>query len=438
MKMFGNKRGGRAGIKDKAGPSGKKGPNRKGKRTLIIVAAALLVIVLGVWATWSSYVKPPERTPPGDGDAQADGTEQTPDAEGNTPTPPPEYKKGVYTVLLAGTDEADYNADVIMVATFDTEAGTVNVLSIPRDTMIDVDRSNKKINASYGVGKSETGDQAGGAEALKKAIGTVIGFEPDYCCIVQFEGFSAIVDKLGGVEFDVPYNMHKSDPYINVSKGLQVVDGEKALQIVRFRDYTQGDLTRIAVAQAFLKATAKQMLSLKNVTKIPDLVGTIYDYMYTDLTTGSMIWFGTQLMKINEEDINFYTLPTTMGSYNGQSYLYVDEEAALDMVNETVNPLEKPITSDDISIVRLVSYKTPAPSPKSTPDDTEPSPDASPAQTPTSSPQPSVSGSPTPPPTSSPGASPVISPSPTPTPSPSPTSSLSPSAPAVGATPEAE
>ncbi len=72
------------------------------------------------------------------------------------PTPGGGYKDDFYTVLLIGTDEADYNADVIMVAAFDKKNGKVNVLSVPRDTMVNVSRTNKKINASYGVGKSKT------------------------------------------------------------------------------------------------------------------------------------------------------------------------------------------------------------------------------------------------------------------------------------------
>jgi hypothetical protein len=63
-------------------------------------------------------------------------------------------------------------------------------------------------------------------------------------------------------------------------------------------------------------------------------------------------------MGLEDENINFYTLPTTSGSYNGQSYLYADEEGTLELVNETVNPLSREITSEDVDIIKTTSYSS--------------------------------------------------------------------------------
>jgi LCP family protein required for cell wall assembly len=261
-----------------------------------------------------------------------------------------------------GTDEADYNADVIMVAAFDKKNGKLNVLSIPRDTMVDVTRSNKKINACYGVGKSDTNKVSDGVAGISKALKTVIGFAPDYYCVIKFEGFQKLVDAIGGVTYNVEQNLVKTDgpPYINIKKGLQKLNGEQALNLVRFRGYPTGDLKRIETAQGFIKATMKQVLTIQNVPKIPELAGIVSQNLSSNLSAGEMIWFATEINKLDKDnDIKFQTVPIAgMGSYNGQSYVYADAEGTVELVNETVNPFVKPITEDNLDIIRESGSKS--------------------------------------------------------------------------------
>ncbi|MBR2894166.1 MAG: LCP family protein, partial [Oscillospiraceae bacterium] len=101
-------------------------------------------------------------------------------------------KEGVYTFLLVGTDKGDGNTDTIMVASYDTVKQTVNVMSIPRDTMINESWDIKKINSVY----SRTGSSI---DALSNRVKKLIGFKPDFYVKVDLSMFVELVDLVGGV-----------------------------------------------------------------------------------------------------------------------------------------------------------------------------------------------------------------------------------------------
>lgn len=102
-----------------------------------------------------------------------------------------------------------------------------------------------------------------------------LGIPVDYTVSVNLKGFTALVDAIGGVDFDVPINMDYDDPIQNLSihfkKGVQHLSGADALRVVRFRHNNDGsgygseDLGRMATQQKFLKAVAKKMLSAGNI-----------------------------------------------------------------------------------------------------------------------------------------------------------------------------
>ena len=109
-----------------------------------------------------------------------------------------------------------------------------------RDSSWDI----KKINSVY----SRYNDGIG---ALKKQVKTLVGFTPDFYVKVDLEMFVELVDLVGGVEFYVPQDMNYDDPWqdlhIHLEEGLQVLDGEKAMELVRFRRYSEGDIKRVEV-----------------------------------------------------------------------------------------------------------------------------------------------------------------------------------------------
>ncbi|MDR1158554.1 MAG: LCP family protein [Oscillospiraceae bacterium] len=344
-------------------------------RWLIPSGAALAGLVLaGCLYLANSVITPPERgqmePEPLPQDPVSDGVTSapTPSPGAVTPRPvtPEGRREGVYTIILAGTDMDDYHTDVLMVAALDTVKGELNVLAIPRDTQVAVRRANKKINAAWGVGMNARSEDkservAGAIGQLRTELKTVIGFVPDAYAVVDLKGFVRLVDAMNGVEFDVPQDMHYSDPsqnlYVNLKKGRQTLNGDKAIQLVRFRStYAEGDLKRVEVQQAFLTEAFKQLISVKHIFKLPEFAAIAQENLRTDLSLGQMIWFGQELLKLEEDSITFYTLPgDPRAFYQGVNYVLVYRDEALKLINETINPFTKDIAAENVNISRLRS-----------------------------------------------------------------------------------
>jgi LCP family protein required for cell wall assembly len=243
-----------------------------------------------------------------------------------------------------------------MVGRFDSKKQEMNIVSIPRDTCANVYYgyvSSKKISAVYGIG--------GGIDALMEAVSDMVGFNIDSYIIVNIKAFTALVDTLGGVYFDIPYNMNYDDPtqdlYIHFKSGYQYLTGADAVKVVRWRQNSDGtvygDIERINIQQNFLKTVAKQCMSLSNIlTKFDDYLNIFKTYVNTDMTINNLAWYGQNFLKLKTEDIKFYTMPSKYNdSIKGFSYgtLYTDEWVK--MVNDYLNPYEEDITESDMNII---------------------------------------------------------------------------------------
>ena len=253
-----------------------------------------------------------------------------------------DHREGVFTTLVVGTDAASRSTDTIMLATFDTEAKKMNILSIPRDTIVNVKRATKKINAAYALSD-------GDIHALYDEVESVTGIRPDRYVLVTVDAFVELIDSIGGVEVDVPIDMKYSDQTqdltIDIKKGLQTLDGYDSMGFMRYRaTYVDGDLGRIKVQHTFIEALIKKLLTPATFARIPELAQIILDNLETDLTLGNEIWLGRQILSMNlETDVNMYTLPGHAEYYNGLSYYFTDEQEALALINEYYNPYTTPI-----------------------------------------------------------------------------------------------
>ena len=177
----------------------------------------------------------------------------------------------------------------------------------------------------------------------------------DNCVVVYLQAVEDAVDAIGGVEFDVPERMYYSDPYqdlyIDIAPGLQVLDGKNALKLCRFRStYGQGDLKRIEVQHDFLKAMASQMIQ-KGISNLPKLVEIIYNDVDTDLSPGNIAWFASQFLKSKDSDIVFQTAPNNSSGINNISFVGLDVNAWLEMVNSSINPYKDDVTVGNVNIL---------------------------------------------------------------------------------------
>ena len=233
-----------------------------------------------------------------------------------------------FNVLLVGVDKVSESTDVLMLLNVDTQELTVNISSIYRDTRVNYDGYYCKINSVYKRAGRDIGETI-------KAVKEITGAPVNYYLMVDLEGFEYIVDELGGVDFYVPQDMYYSDPeqnlYINLKEGLQHLDGDKAMQLVRFRKYLQGDVQRANVQQDFITSLIEQKLNAGMVAKVPELFYEFSDYIKTNVTAGVITSNIKLLKKMQDCTITHYEMPGEGGYVGVVSYFLQYEDEIYDM-----------------------------------------------------------------------------------------------------------
>lgn len=233
-------------------------------------------------------------------------------------------------ILALGVDQESGNTDTIIVATVDFEKKAVYALSIPRDTRADIPGHRTfKVNAAYAWG---------GLETAKQTVENLLGITIDRVVLVRLEGFKRIVDLLGGVEIDIEKDMHyvdrKQKLYIHLKKGYRLLDGEKAMQYVRFRHDPLGDLGRIQRQQKFLKALAAKMFQWQEIDKLPELTRQIMEQIETDMTTREVLHLARFGKDLPPERIFMGVLPGQPQNIDGLSYYIPDETRVTHALDE--------------------------------------------------------------------------------------------------------
>ena len=251
------------------------------------------------------------------------------------------------TFLIVGKDRVALNTDVMILISLKEESGnyTANILQVPRDTYNRISY-NGKINAVYSKyydqsnAKDDVGKITDGMEGLVETLETNWCMKIDYWAIMDLEGFSDIVDGIGGVSMYVPFDMYYSDAsaepplLIDLKEGRQTLNGDQAEQFIRFRKgYLTGDLGRMDATKLFLTAffcSMRQELSITNPTALTNTVSTLLTYVTSDLDAGNAVYYLKKVLKLNLEDITFLSMPgnsvTTTASYytinrNGLYYI---------------------------------------------------------------------------------------------------------------------
>ncbi len=264
-------------------------------------------------------------------------------------------------VAVMGTDKEGMRTDVLFVVHFDSKTGKLGVLSVPRDTrvkitneMYDYLRENNKYIPTGRVCKiNEVHSYSYNKNDLKKRnelsvlqLEELLGISIDNYVKVSIEGFRNIVDAIGGVEVDVPENMDYDDPvqdlHIHVKRGVQLLDGEHAEMLVRYRSYAQGDVARVQVQQLFLKEFGKKVTSTDTIIKnLPSLINTLYKDIDTDFTLSDCLKYANYISDVDMGKVEMETLPGN-GEYVGNvSYFLADEE-------EIPNAVRRIFYSDDL------------------------------------------------------------------------------------------
>jgi len=250
-------------------------------------------------------------------------------------------------ILIVGVDAKDTNAsegartDTIMLATFNPTSKLLDIISIPRDTRVKIAgrKGEDKINHAYAFG------------GIENAIETVEGFlnvKINYYVKVDYKGLIKLVDDIGGIEIDVPMDMKYNDPYsdppikIDLKKGKQVLDSNKALQFVRFRKgYSDQDLGRINAQHAFMAALADKLLSPLTIFRLPKLLETFSSYVETDMPMSAITAYGIKGVSMKKEYISMSTIPGEPKLMNGVWYYIPDMKATNILITEVFNNINR-------------------------------------------------------------------------------------------------
>lgn len=271
-------------------------------------------------------------------------------------------REGVFSLLICATDEEEKRTDSMMLLVFDTKNKKANILNIPRDSLVDCDRTGagRKINAAYAYGVDEMMDE----------VSTVIGFRPDKYLVANFDAIAKIVDAVGGVDYDVPFDMSyhdaSQDLSIEFKKGEQHLNGKQVVEYLRWRHnddgtgYDDGDIGRVTKLQDFLVTVGGAVLQPSNILKIPEIASAVTENVKTDLSTSQILWIGMQGMKMDmKQDVKMETLygDSARVNFGLDIWFYIlDEDMIIDQINKSFNPYTDKLTEDDFDIVTPKTY----------------------------------------------------------------------------------
>lgn len=275
--------------------------------------------------------------------------------------------KNRVSLLLVGadqrTDEEKFNTDSIILATIDPAGPRISMLSIPRDTRVSLPgHPNIKINAVAPLSDFNS---------LQKVVSELTGVSIAGYVQTNFEGFKQIIDTLGGVTIDVEKNMYyetgdEKDGYINLKKGVQRLDGSKALQYARFRHDELADISRTARQQVVLKAVAKEMLQVSTLTKLPWLIPQLTEAVNTNLALGDIFKLTKAAVRLDNAEIYTQTLPGKFNDLEGISFWEVDPSEAKVVVRNLLRGITttKVIEEQEVDLLKPIVTNPENPLPK--------------------------------------------------------------------------
>lgn len=215
-------------------------------------------------------------------------------------------------VLLIGIDTNEGNAartDTIMIAQYAPKNGTLKLASIMRDCYVSIPGHNKnKINASFFFG---------GPELLRQTIKENFDIDLHYYAMVNFDGFVHVVDTIApkGITVNIEKNMVYKNGGVSIDfkAGKTVLDGKQALNYVRFRNDEENDFGRVRRQQEMIKLLKNELMTVRGITRIPQIIGTIEPYIQTNITTANALAYAKDFMINPVEEVETLTIPISDG-----------------------------------------------------------------------------------------------------------------------------
>ncbi|MFZ5816280.1 MAG: LCP family protein [Bacillota bacterium] len=240
-------------------------------------------------------------------------------------------------ILLMGLDEGKIRTDVVVLAHINPKQKLINLISLPRDTLVPIDCtgledscvSPDKLAHAHAYGGEN------GPQTTVRSVESLLGVKIDHYIRVDYEGFRQVVDTLGGVDLVIDQNMDYEDPYAHpplkihfkASPEPQHLDGQQALNYVRFRSDGRGDIGRTERTKKFLVALARKAKESQSLTKLPSVVSQVLRHVQTDVDTSTAVALARSAMSFNLDQVQMATLPGVDDRNHPRGWVWVPDQA---------------------------------------------------------------------------------------------------------------
>lgn len=296
---------------------------KKGKRIALGVVCALVVVFLGVGIAVASYIGGVNK------ELQGDKTSSELQAIDKELTRTTTFTEPFYVMLIGSDARADdeemgQRSDTNIVARVDPTTNTVTLVSIPRDTMINLAGvGTQKFNAAYNYD---------GAAGVIREAKNLTDISISHYAEIDFSGLVSLVDTVGGVDVQVDERIDDEDAGdVVIEEGMQHLNGEAALVFARSRAYVDGDYTRVANQRKLIQAIVDKVLNM-SATEIPGVVSAAAKCVTTDLNVTDIVNLALQLRDGDGITIYSATIPSSTQYVDGVSYVVADKQGTKELM----------------------------------------------------------------------------------------------------------
>ncbi len=263
----------------------------------------------------------------------------------------PLFKKR-QNILILGVDKnpegddpfLNTRSDTIILVNIDPKQRSINAISIPRDSKV-------YIAGDYGIQKINSAHAYGGVELAKKTVENTLGVKVDRYIAVNSEAIIKLVDILEGVpvyvEKDMYYRDYSGKLNVGLSKGHHILNGKQAEGYLRFRKDGLGDIGRTSRQQWFLRNLLTRLQSPVTITKIPEILNLINEYVKTDMSMYEISNFAAMAKDFSLDNVEVATLPGAPSKKGAISYWILDPEQTQEMVDRLI--YRKKVKTEDIN-----------------------------------------------------------------------------------------
>lgn len=295
----------------------------RGKKIAVGVLAAVLVMVLGIGSAFGMYMNTIDQE--FTGSLTPDEWEGISDA-----LVKPTKASDPFYVLLIGSDARSNNesmgqrSDTNILAYIDPQNHNVSLLSIPRDTKIEME--------GYGIQKFNAAYAYKGAQGAIEEASKLCNVDIAYYAEVSFEGLEDLVDAIGGVDIEVPFRVNDSKAgKVTIEEGEQHLDGQAALTFARTRQFVDGDFTRTSNQRLLMEGIIKRIMEL-NAAELPGAIQQAASCVTTDFKASDIASLALQFKDFNDLKIYTAMIPSDFLDISGISYAATDLVALDEMI----------------------------------------------------------------------------------------------------------